>query len=1062
MKRNFSTDHNIKDKTISKIIEGATCQQLNPETNLNQKDIKHGDRLPAQSTAKDKLLIDQLSKTTVYIPDLFFDVPDSELEKTIKSRLQTTNCINALSVRCDSTIGVGIIQLSNEDDKTRLITHIQRIDLSTDSKIQISFVDEIEFISYIVFQNQNDLPTSETISDRWSELLKSHRRPVFEVLSVGFPHIFKITSYSIDELKSAILHDIISIKHQVGHIHAQRNCSFLENLPSDLISKGPDYLFACIVTQSEMPKQARLDHHTCKKKADELFAKMSNPSAELKKLRSFFYIQFNKETSTVIILASNSQRKWLDMECVSVGDSFVFKQSSIAFRLIIGPVPADLNLETISKQRIFQKSIKTGTAQFVGENLIVELTDKKVYEQCLTTEVLQVKHKGNRLTLSLQSYRALDNLDGSEFTVENWYGTHMLEYIDRKVDIGQFDPKNAIFRLKWNAKIWLKELEKSEKLEDSREKRHRDGVRRMLRVTVMGNTLGILREQKYESTDQERTQVKLESLSPLITVIYKHESKLDYSSEKPFPLQTPYKLTQVRVVNEDCLIVYDKLASDRKRPVLLNMANAFTPGGGYRKGDNAQEENIFRRSNYCVSLDPDLDPQLQKTYGSKVYYCDDHGERKEMRKDQSMYPMDEYGAIFTTGILVFRDTEKEKGYCLLSKPIHNVSAIALAAYRDPDVTKENCLTRKFAVRTRKKIENLFSIALVNGYDTLVLSALGCGAFKNPPKHIALIFKSVILQFAGFFKEIVFSIIDDHNTGNHLNPNGNFAPFQDVLDNLIVSPPSTQVKGMTIGPYLISEMKRSGKILVSEILINTIPPCDYATSCNRQNDQQHLRDFSHPPKCPFGSECTETKDDVHLSCFIHPQHCREGGQCVKEDERHLSDFDHPNFCSDEGNCTNMTLSHLNQYRHVPLCQHGLDCDELLRKSAAHIQKLRHCRKACRFGGNCINFHDLKHIRAETHPFKDPCPLTPYACVSYVRYLQREEKSDQDEFKDIENHCLRYAHVCPWGRQCNDSSEKHLEVSIHIAREMCPNSKNCTEMMNDEHLNAFTHPGIRDIR
>ncbi|CAF5195737.1 unnamed protein product, partial [Rotaria magnacalcarata] len=239
-------------------------------------------------------------------------------------------------------------------------------------------------------------------------------------------------------------------------------------------------------------------------------------------------------------------------------------------------------------------------------------------------------------------------------------------------------------------------------------------------------------------------------------------------------------------------------------------------------------------------------------------------------------------------------------------------------------------------------------------------------------------------------------------------------------------PSTQVKGMTIGPYLISEMKRSGKILVSEILINTIPPCDYATSCNRQNDQQHLRDFSHPPKCPFGSECTETKDDVHLSCFIHPQHCREGGQCVKEDERHLSDFDHPNFCSDEGNCTNMTLSHLNQYRHVPLCQHGLDCDELLRKSAAHIQKLRHCRKACRFGGNCINFHDLKHIRAETHPFKDPCPLTPYACVSYVRYLQREEKSDQDEFKDIENHCLRYAHVCPWGRQCNDSSEKHLEA------------------------------------
>ncbi|CAF1271230.1 unnamed protein product [Rotaria sp. Silwood1] len=161
------------------------------------------------------------------------------------------------------------------------------------------------------------------------------------------------------------------------------------------------------------------------------------------------------------------------------------------------------------------------------------------------------------------------------------------------------------------------------------------------------------------------------------------------------------------------------------------MANAFTPGGGYRKGDGAQEENLFRRSNYCISLDPELDPQLQQKYDTKVYYCDDHGKRKEIRNAQSMYRMDEYGAICTSGITFFRDNEKEKGYSLLSKPIYNVSAIALAAYRDPDITKENRLTRKFAVGTRKKIENFFSIALINGYDTLVLSALGCGAFKNP-------------------------------------------------------------------------------------------------------------------------------------------------------------------------------------------------------------------------------------------------------------------------------------------------------------------------------------------
>ncbi|CAF1539704.1 unnamed protein product, partial [Rotaria sordida] len=28
------------------------------------------------------------------------------------------------------------------------------------------------------------------------------------------------------------------------------------------------------------------------------------------------------------------------------------------------------------------------------------------------------------------------------------------------------------------------------------------------------------------------------------------------------------------------------------------MASATRPGGGYRKGDGAQEENLFRRSDY--------------------------------------------------------------------------------------------------------------------------------------------------------------------------------------------------------------------------------------------------------------------------------------------------------------------------------------------------------------------------------------------------------------------------------------------------------------------------------
>ncbi|CAF4704024.1 unnamed protein product, partial [Rotaria magnacalcarata] len=36
------------------------------------------------------------------------------------------------------------------------------------------------------------------------------------------------------------------------------------------------------------------------------------------------------------------------------------------------------------------------------------------------------------------------------------------------------------------------------------------------------------------------------------------------------------------------------------------MANQTNPGGGYRKGDGAQEENLLRRSNYYQSLDIEI------------------------------------------------------------------------------------------------------------------------------------------------------------------------------------------------------------------------------------------------------------------------------------------------------------------------------------------------------------------------------------------------------------------------------------------------------------------------
>jgi len=73
---------------------------------------------------------------------------------------------------------------------------------------------------------------------------------------------------------------------------------------------------------------------------------------------------------------------------------------------------------------------------------------------------------------------------------------------------------------------------------------------------------------------------------------------------------------------------------------------------------------------------------------------------------------------------------------------------------------------------------LFRVAHLMGNTHLVLSALGCGAFHNPPAEVAQIFREVLQEpeFANQFDHIIFAIIDDHNAHGA----GNYLPFQQAF------------------------------------------------------------------------------------------------------------------------------------------------------------------------------------------------------------------------------------------------------------------------------------------
>ena len=48
-------------------------------------------------------------------------------------------------------------------------------------------------------------------------------------------------------------------------------------------------------------------------------------------------------------------------------------------------------------------------------------------------------------------------------------------------------------------------------------------------------------------------------------------------------------------------------------------------------------------------------------------------------------------------------------------------------------------------RLKIKVRLILQIAIQKGHDAVVLGALGCGAWRNPPQHVAEIFQEVLAE-----------------------------------------------------------------------------------------------------------------------------------------------------------------------------------------------------------------------------------------------------------------------------------------------------------------------------
>lgn len=180
------------------------------------------------------------------------------------------------------------------------------------------------------------------------------------------------------------------------------------------------------------------------------------------------------------------------------------------------------------------------------------------------------------------------------------------------------------------------------------------------------------------------------------------------------------------------------------------MANATLPGGVMGKG-NAQEEVIAYRG--------DLQFILAAVKAK---------ETKMQRLSQDNFIPLEGGVFLTASIW--------RNFSTIGSPlaydyrprIEEIDVFAAAALRhssrmpgkQADVQKWRCLEdeEKYWDVTGNKIRTMLHFAAVKGYDSLVLGAFGNGAFANPVKETIAVFKKVLKEYDGHFKEIRFAVL----------------------------------------------------------------------------------------------------------------------------------------------------------------------------------------------------------------------------------------------------------------------------------------------------------------
>jgi len=196
------------------------------------------------------------------------------------------------------------------------------------------------------------------------------------------------------------------------------------------------------------------------------------------------------------------------------------------------------------------------------------------------------------------------------------------------------------------------------------------------------------------------------------------------------------------------------------RFAVLNMANAYVPGGAYVEGAIAQEENMFRRTDCHLRVD-------QSEY--------DEGLDRYVPEMTSLLSA-EQGAVYLDVArprVCIRGPEDrargDLGYEWLGRDaIFGFFELRASAQDLRDGSPFD------ASDARRRIAAQLDTLRNAGIRHAVLGAFGCGAFRNPGAQVAQVYREEILARKEDFSVVAFAIF-----AAGYGP-GNYAPFAEAL------------------------------------------------------------------------------------------------------------------------------------------------------------------------------------------------------------------------------------------------------------------------------------------